>query len=85
MKNAEDKPSVGDAPDNSRSDAATSTRRGFLGAALASLGAALLIGLLWMVSHNAPSAGRDPAYTPPVLAPTRAPTPPVSPAPNPSP
>jgi len=80
---SDDEPPVGGALDGSRSDAAASTRRGFLGAMLVSLGAALLIGLLWIVSRNAPSAGRDPAFTAPVLAPTRTPTPAVSPAPTP--
>jgi hypothetical protein len=41
----------------------TRTRRGFLGAAIASLVSGLVIALLWLISRRAPSAGRDPALT----------------------
>lgn len=56
-----------------RAEALTRTRRGFLGAVLASIGALLAVGLVWLVSRNAPSAGRDPEWTLPALAPTRTP------------
>src|SRR3954469_20587692 len=63
--------------DNS-SQAAARTRRGFLGAFIASIASGLVIVLLWLVSRNAPSAGRDPHLTPFVVVPTR---PPVTPSP----
>jgi hypothetical protein len=37
------------------------TRRGFIGAALAAIGSAIVIALLWLIARNAPSAGSDPA------------------------
>ena len=46
-------------------------RRGFLQSLLAAIGALLVVGLGWIVSRDAPSAGRDPEFTPPALAPTR--------------
>lgn len=41
------------------------TRRGFLGACVAGGLSALLVGVLWLLSRGRPSAGRDPAFTPP--------------------
>lgn len=55
------------------------TRRGFVGAALASLVSALVVALLWLLARGAPSAGRDPNLTRPMRLPTRTPTP-VTPA-----
>jgi len=40
---------------------------------------ALLIGFLWAISRDAPSAGRDPHMTPLVPVATRAPTPAATP------
>jgi hypothetical protein len=45
------------------------TRRGFLGAAVMAIMSALVIGLLWLISRGAPSAGTDPAYVPPAEVP----------------
>jgi hypothetical protein len=56
------------------------TRRGFLGAVLATVIAALIVGLLWLAARDAPSAGRDPQLTPPLYLPTR-PAPTTTPAP----
>ena len=50
------------------------TRRGFLQALLVSIGVLLAVGTIWLVSRGAPSAGRDPEFTPPAIAPTRAAT-----------
>lgn len=50
-----------------RSARVARTRRGFVGALLTALGSALLLLLLWLVSRGAPSAGRDPEFTPPAL------------------
>jgi hypothetical protein len=55
-------------------------RHGFTAALLAGLASLLLIGGLWVVSREAPSAGRDPNMTPLVLVPTRTPTPAATPA-----
>lgn len=49
------------------SDRAARTRRGFLAALAVAVGSALLIGLLWLLSRGAPSAGRDPEWTPPAM------------------
>ena len=49
----------------------TLTRRGFVPALLAAIGAALVVGLAWLVSRDAPSSGRDPEFMSPALAPTR--------------
>lgn len=49
----------------------TLVRRGFLQSLLAAIGALLVVGMAWIVSRDAPSAGRDPEFTPPMLAPTR--------------
>jgi hypothetical protein len=46
------------------------TRRGFLGAAVTAIASALVIGVLWLISRRAPSAGIDPAYVPPVEVPS---------------
>jgi hypothetical protein len=46
------------------------TRRGFLGAAATAIVSAFIIGLLWLISRSAPSAGTDPAYVPPAVVPT---------------
>jgi hypothetical protein len=50
------------------------TRRGFLGAAVTAIVSAVVIGVLWLVSRGAPSAGTDPAYKPPVVVPTATPS-----------
>ena len=50
------------------------TRRGFIGAVIAAGVSALVIALLWLISRNAPSAGRDPSQTPQAPLPTRVPT-----------
>jgi hypothetical protein len=50
------------------------TRRGFLGAAVAAIASAVVIGLLWLISRGAPSAGIDPAYKPPAAVPTATPS-----------
>ena len=47
------------------------TRRGFLQALLVSIGVLLVVGTIWLVSRGAPSAGRDPEFTPPAIVPTR--------------
>jgi hypothetical protein len=47
-------------------------RRGFLQALLVSVGALLAVGLTWLISRGAPSAGRDAEFTPPAPAPTSA-------------
>jgi hypothetical protein len=49
------------------------TRRGFLGAVVTATLSALVIGVLWLISRDAPSSGTDPAYEPPVVVPTAAP------------
>ena len=49
--------------------------RGFAGVVVVVVCALLLLGALWFVSRDAPSAGRDPNLTPFVLLPTRTPTP----------
>jgi hypothetical protein len=54
-------------------DAAARTRRGFIAAALAALASALLVGLLWLFSRHAPSAGRDPNMTPEAQVPPAGP------------
>ena len=41
------------------------TRRGFLGTAVTAIVSALVIGLLWLISRGAPSAGVDPAFARP--------------------
>src|SRR5215203_2822203 len=51
------------------------TRRELVDATLVGVGAALLVGILWLVSRGAPSATRDPFMTQPVLVPTPTPTP----------
>jgi hypothetical protein len=51
------------------------TRRGFLGAAVTTVVSAVVIGLLWLISREAPSAGTDPAYVPPIVVPTAVPEP----------
>src|SRR3954469_4206029 len=61
------------------SEATARTRRGFLGAFAASIVSALVIVLLWLVSRNGPSAGRDPKLTPFVVVPTR---PAITPSPT---
>jgi hypothetical protein len=52
--------------DLSRND---TTRRGFLGAAATAIVSALVIGLLWLIARDAPSAGTDPVYVPPAEVP----------------
>ncbi|MCA9877504.1 MAG: hypothetical protein KC442_06975 [Thermomicrobiales bacterium] len=49
------------------------TRRGFLGAAATALVSALTIGVLWLISRRAPSAGVDPAYVSPLETPETTP------------
>jgi len=49
------------------------TRRGFLGAVATAVFSALVIGFLWLISRNAPSAGTDPAYKAPAAVETAAP------------
>ncbi|MFN8663773.1 MAG: twin-arginine translocation signal domain-containing protein [Thermomicrobiales bacterium] len=51
------------------------TRRGFLGAVVTTVVSAVVIGLLWLISREAPSAGTDPAYVPPIVVPTAVPEP----------
>jgi hypothetical protein len=53
-----------------RRDAIDRARRGLLGAVAAGLGAALLVAVLWVAARDAPSAGRDPNLTQPMLVPT---------------
>lgn len=65
MRNASQRPAGNDEP------AHVLARRGVLQSLLAAIGALLVVGLVWIVSRDAPSAGRDPEFTPPVLAPTR--------------
>jgi len=48
----------------------TLVRRGFLQALLVAVGAMLTVGLAWLISRGAPSAGRDAEFTPPAPAPT---------------
>ena len=48
-------------------------------AAIVTIVSALLIGFLWVISRDAPSAGRDPNLTPLVPVATRAPTIPATP------
>ena len=50
-------------------------RRGFAGVVITGACALLLLGALWFVSRDAPSAGRDPNLEPFILLPTRTPTP----------
>ncbi len=45
-------------------DRVARTRREFIGALATAVLSALLIGLLWLFSRRAPSAGRDPVLTP---------------------
>ena len=49
------------------------TRRGFLGAVVTAAVSALVIGFLWLISRNAPSAGTDPVFAPPAAVPTAEP------------
>ncbi|MDQ3225047.1 MAG: hypothetical protein M3Q50_00255 [Chloroflexota bacterium] len=49
----------------------TRTRRELLGALAVSIVAALTIAVFWLISRNAPRAGRDPNLTPPAYVPTR--------------
>ncbi|MFT4037065.1 MAG: hypothetical protein QM692_02695 [Thermomicrobiales bacterium] len=49
------------------------TRRGFFGAVVTAVISAALIGLLWLVARNAPSAGTDPHFEEPALVATRVP------------
>lgn len=49
------------------------TRRGFLGAVIAAVISAAIIGVLWLVARDAPSAGTDPNFVEPALVPTRVP------------
>ena len=70
-------PEIADPPPNApiaqstRDEATARTRRGLLGSLAVSLGAALIIVLLWLITRGAPSAGTDPNLTPPAYAPTR--------------
>jgi hypothetical protein len=48
--------------------------RDFRAAAVVTVVSALLIVFLWLISHNAPSAGSDPNLTPLVAVSTRVPT-----------
>jgi hypothetical protein len=62
---------------DSRSEVAnerTAMWRDFRAAVIVTVVSALLIGFLWLISHNAPSAGRDPNLTPLVPVATRVPT-----------
>lgn len=56
-------------------ESSNSTRREVIGATLVAGVAALVVGILWLVSRGAPSATRDPGMTPPELVPTPTPTP----------
>jgi hypothetical protein len=56
--------------------------QGITGAVIVGLVSLLVIGVLWGVSRNAPSAGRDPNMTPLVLVPTRTPTAVATPPPS---
>src|SRR5215217_199820 len=58
-----------------RQESRNSTRREFVQATLVAVGAALVLGILWLVSRAAPSATRDPLMTPPEIVPTPTPTP----------
>jgi hypothetical protein len=46
-------------------DSMARTRRGFIGAALAAIGSAFIIAILWLIARGAPSARRDPALASP--------------------
>ena len=48
---------------------------GLIGAAVTVAVAVLVVVVLWVATLNAPSAGRDPDFAGPALAPTRTPTP----------
>jgi hypothetical protein len=74
-------PEEGAAAQDEETAAKARTRRGFLGALLATLASGLVAVLLWLLSRNAPSAGRDPAWADPVRLPTRTPAPTTSPEP----
>jgi hypothetical protein len=56
-------------------------RKDVRAALIVTLVSALLIGLLWFISRDAPSAGRDPNMTPLVPVATRMPTRPATPLP----
>jgi hypothetical protein len=45
------------------------TRRGFLGATVTAVVSAGVIGVLWLISRRAPSAGTDPAFVSPLADP----------------
>ena len=47
------------------------TRRGLMQSLAAAIGAVVVVAVVWLVSRNAPSAGRDPEFTPPAMAPSR--------------
>ena len=56
-------------------ESSNSTRREVIGATLVAGVAALVVGILWLVSRGAPSATRDPGMTPQELVPTPTPKP----------
>ena len=56
-------------------ESSNSTRREVIGATLVAGAAALVVGILWLVSRGAPSATRDPGMTLPALVPTPTPIP----------
>jgi hypothetical protein len=62
-----------------------STRRELIGATLVAGAAALVVGILWLVSRGAPSATRDPGMALPALVPTPTPKPTLKPTPKPTP
>ena len=50
--------------ERARADRVERTRRGLVGAVLAAIGSALAIGLVWLIARSAPSAERDPEWSP---------------------
>lgn len=68
-------------PDASLPDAdeRNALRRDARAAIIVTVVAALLVGFLWLISRDAPSAGRDPNFTPLVPVATRVPTPAATP------
>jgi hypothetical protein len=65
--------------DSSDANEREALRRDARAAVAVTVIAALLIGFLWLISRDAPSAGRDPNLTPLVPVATRVPTPAATP------
>jgi hypothetical protein len=47
------------------------TRRELIQSFAAAIGAVVVVAAAWLVSRDAPSAGSDPGFTPPAMAPSR--------------